>query len=224
MKTLRIIALSFAASALMIVSSNAFDVRIGASVGFAQIEADGSETLKTTSVVTTHSEQANAIIPSLFAEIGIWKGFGVGIDNISGSADLAGGKRNRVDVGTHSDAVVTTTNTADAEVDGIRTTYLVKTFQNGLIVKYGNSEADIITKETLATGTTYGNKSVDGTHYGIGYERLNDDNGLFFRTVYEHTDFDEIKLTGSADADDLTNIIKANVDVTMLRLSVGKKF
>ena len=223
MKTLRIIALSFAASALMIVSSNAFDFRIGASVGFAQIEADGSETLKTTSVVTTHSEQANAIIPSLFAEIGIWKGFGVGIDNISGSADLAGGKRNRVDVGTHSDAVVTTTNTADAEVDGIKTNYFVKTFNNGLILKYGSSEADVITKETLATGTAYGNKTVDGTHYGIGYERLNDDNGLFFRTVYEHTDFDEIKLTGSV-TETTANVIKANVDVTMLRLSVGKKF
>jgi len=223
MKTLRIIALSFAASALMIVSSNAFDFRIGASVGFAQIEADGSETLKTTSVVTTHSEQANAIIPSLFAEIGIWKGFGVGIDNISGSADLAGGKRNRVDVGTHSDAVVTTTNTADAEVDGIKTNYFVKTFNNGLILKYGTSTADVITKETLATGTAYGNKSVDGTHYGIGYERLNDDNGLFFRTVYEHTDFDEIKLTGSV-TETTANVIKANVDMTMLRLSVGKKF
>ena len=223
MKTLRIIALSFAASALMIVSSNAFDFRIGASVGFAQIEADGSETLKTTSVVTTHSEQANAIIPSLFAEIGIWKGFGVGIDNISGSADLAGGKRNRVDVGTHSDAVVTTTNTADAEVDGIKTNYFVKTFNNGLILKYGSSEADVITKETLATGTAYGNKTVDGTHYGIGYERLNDDNGLFFRTVYEHTDFDEIKLTGSV-TETTANVIKANVDMTMLRLSVGKKF
>ena len=223
MKTLRIIALSFAASALMIVSSNAFDFRIGASVGFAQIEADGSETLKTTSVVTTHSEQANAIIPSLFAEIGIWKGFGVGIDNISGSADLAGGKRNRVDVGTHSDAVVTTTNTADAEVDGIRTNYFVKTFNNGLILKYGTSTADVITKETLATGTAYGNKTVDGTHYGIGYERLNDDNGLFFRTVYEHTDFDEIKLTGSV-TETTANVIKANVDMTMLRLSVGKKF
>ena len=224
MKTLRIIALSFAASALMLVSSNALEFRIGASAGFAQIEADGSETLKTTSVVTTHSEAAVAVIPSLFAEVSLWRGFGVGIDSISGSADLANGKRNRVDVGTHSDAVVTTTNTADAEVDGIRTSYLVKTFQNGLIVKYGNSEADIITKETLATGTTYGNKSVDGTHYGIGYERLNEDNGLFLRTVYEHTDFDEVKLTGAADADGVSNIIKANVDVSMLKISVGKRF
>ena len=223
MKTLRIIALSFAASALMLVSSNAIDFRLGASVGFAQLEADGSETMKTNGVVTTHSEQANAIIPSLFAEIGIWKGFGVGIDNISGTADLTGGKRTRADVGTLNDGNVTETNIADAEVDGIRTTYLVKTFSNGLMLKYGNSEADVITKETLGTGTAYGNATVDGTHYGIGYERLNDENGLFLRTVYEHTDFDEIKLTGSV-TETTANVIKANVDVTMLRLSVGKKF
>ena len=223
MKTLRIIALSFAASALMLVSSNAIDFRLGASVGFAQLEADGSETQKTSGVIVTHSEQANAIIPSLFAEIGIWKGFGVGIDNISGTADLTGGKRTRADVGTLNDGNVTETNIADAEVDGIRTTYLVKTFSNGLMLKYGNSEADVITKETLGTGTAYGNATVDGNHYGIGYERLNEENGLFLRTVYEHTDFDEIKLTGSV-TETTANVIKANVDVTMLRLSVGKKF
>ena len=223
MKTLRIIALSFAASALMLVSSNAIDIRIGASVGFAQLEADGSETMKQNGVITTHSEQANAIIPSLFAEIGIWKGFGVGIDNISGTADLTGGKRTRIDIDSVADANVSVTNTADAEVDGIRTQYFVKTFSNGLILKYGTSEAEVITKEVLGTGTAYGNKTVDGTHYGIGYERLNDENGLFLRTVYEHTDFDEIKLTGSV-TETTANVIKANVDVTMLRLSVGKKF
>ena len=54
-------------------------------------------------------------------------------------------------------------------------------------------------------------------------ERLNDENGLFLRTVYEHTDFDEIKLTGSV-TETTANVIKANVDMTMLRLSVGKKF
>ena len=211
---------------LMVSPSVSKEFRIGASVGFAQLEASGSETLKDTSVITSHTEQANAVVPSSFAEFAADNGFGIGIDYISGSADLAGSNRTRnLDNPNDDDANDTGTNVANAEVDGIVTTYLIKSFDSGFLVKFGVAQADINTKETLGSGSTYGNKSVDGAHYGIGYD-INRDSGAFVRTSLEHTDFDEISLkSGVADATTGTfNNVKANVDVTMVKFSIGKKF
>ena len=213
--------------ALMVSPSVSKELRIGASVGFAQLEASGSEKLKDSSVITTHTEQANAVVPSLFAEIATDNGYGIGIDFITGSADLAGSKRTRINTndGPADSLNDANTNVANAEVDGIVTTYLIKSFDSGFLIKVGMASADINTTETLGTGSTYGNKSVDGAHYGIGYD-INRDSGTFVRTSLEHTDFDEITLkSGVADAVTGTfNNVKADVDVTMLKLSIGKKF
>ena len=230
MKTLRITLITVISSALMILSSNALEIRVGASAGFAHLESSGSETLKDSAVVTTHTEQANAIVPSLFAELSLDNGIGIGYDHITGSADLAGS--NQKDQKDNCAGVVascagndTGLNTANAEVDGISTLYLIKTFQNGLFIKAGMSSADVSTTEVLGTGTKYGNVSVDGSHYGVGFERTND-SGIFFRTAVEHTDFDELSLTGDAVGGTASsfNVVKATVDVTAAKFSVGKKF
>ena len=225
MNKLKILGIALISSVLMAVSSNAIEVRVGVSAGYAQLEAAGSETLKTTSVVTTHTEQANAMIPSVFAELAMDNGFGFGYDRISGSADLAGQaqKHTNVLMGIGNPDGDTGTQEAQATVDGVDTLYLIKTFQNGLLIKYGSSSADVITKETLATGAAYGNASMDGTMMGLGFEHTND-SGVFLRTSVEHIDFDDIKLTATADADGLSNVIKANVDVTLAKISLGKKF
>lgn len=223
MNKLRITFVTILASLLLTVSSFA-EIRVGVSAGFNMIEAAGNETLKDSSVVTTHTEHANAIVPSVFLELAMANGFGVGIDMITGAADLAGsGKtKNNNSNATSND---TGTNKADAEVDGITTAYLIKTFDSGLLVKIGISQADVNTKETLNTGTTYGNASVDGMHYGIGYE-LKRDSGLFFRTTAEVTDFDTINLTGTQAGATATafNKISADVDVLAAKLSIGKAF
>ena len=92
-------------------------------------------------------------------------------------------------------------------------------------MKLGMSSADINSKETLASGTTYGNSSVDGYHYGIGFQRTND-SGVFLRAAAEYTDFDSISLKGTQAGGTATsfNVIKADVDVVMAKFSVGKAF
>lgn len=226
MNKLRITFVTIFASLLLTVSSFA-EVRIGVSAGFNMIEAAGSETIKDSNAVTTHTEQANAIIPSIFLELAMANGLGVGLDMITGSADLAGSGRtsNKTAGGIAGEGNDVQTNTANAEVDGITTAYLIKTFGSGLFVKLGVSQADVNTKETLGTGTTYGNTSVDGMNYGIGYE-LKKDSGLFIRTAVEYTDFDSVNLTGSEVGGTASsfNRIKADVDVTTAKLSVGKAF
>ena len=217
------ISLAALITVLFAFNANAIEVRVGVSAAYAQLEASGTETLKDTSGVTSHTEQANAVIPSLFGEFAMDNGFGIGYDLISGSADLAGSVRSRTLDG--NDSQDSGTNKANAEVDGVSTLYLIKMFGNGLYIKAGLSEADVNTLETLSSGSTYGNKSVDGQMYGIGFERAND-SGIFIRAGVEYTDFDTLNLTsGVADAvTATTNTIKADVDVVMAKFSIGKSF
>jgi len=224
MNKVKITLLSIVASAFLTVTSFA-GVSIGVSAGLAGIEASGTETLKDSSVVSSHTEQANAIIPSVFFEIAHSNGLGLGMDIISGSADLAGSTHNKTLVANTSGANDTGEQDANAEVEGISTVYLIKSFESGLFMKLGMSTADINSKETLASGTTYGNASVDGYHYGIGFQRTND-NGVFVRAAAEYTDFDTIKLTGTQVGGTASsfNVINADVDVVMAKFSVGKAF
>ena len=207
-----------------LIAPSTADVRIGISAAVAQIEADGSEQVKDAGRLKKHSEQANAIIPSGFLELSHSSGFGIGIDLVTGSADLAAGNRERTMV-SEGGGEDSGTNKANAEVDGITSVYLIKTFDSGFFVKLGSASADVNTVETLNSGSTYKNASVDGTHYGAGFERVND-NGVFFRTALEHTDFDSLTLTGSqvGGTSGSFNKIKASVDVTTAKFSVGKKF
>ena len=221
---------ALAVAGLLTVATYASAERIiGITGTIAQIEATGTETLKDSANVTTHEEEANAIIPSLFLELATDGGFGLGVDMITGTADLSAGDRTTTKNGgacaASSPDCDTGINTADAEIDGVTTIYLIKSFSNGLLVKVGQSSADVNTKETLASGTKYGNTSVDGMQYGIGWGHTND-SGLFFRTTVEITDYDELSLTGdSAGADAASfNVVKANIDTTVAKISIGKAF
>ena len=226
MKKFKITLISILASAIMTVSSYSVDFKIGVSAGFAALEASGSETLKDSGTVTSHTEQANAIIPSIFLEVAMDNGFGVGIDSVTGSANLAGSNHESKTMVAKTDGASDTgQNVANAEVTSIRTAYLIKQFQNGFLIKIGQATADVNTLETLATGSTYGNKALDGSHFGIGFQQIRD-SGFFFRATAERTDFDTLNLTsGVADAvTATTNTIKADVDVVMAKFSIGKSF
>ena len=92
-------------------------------------------------------------------------------------------------------------------------------------MKAGISQADVNTKETLDSGTSYGNKSVDGKMFGAGIHKVND-SGIFFRAGVEYTDFDTINLTGSEVGGTALsfNKIKADVDMAAAKFSIGKAF
>ena len=225
MNKLKISIIALVASMFMTVTSFA-GVTVGLSAALAGIEASGTETLKDSSAIQSHTEQANAVIPSVFLELAHSNGFGIGVDVVTGTADLSGSNQSTTQIATgNTEGNDEGTNTANAEVDGIVTTYLIKSFDSGLFVKLGVASADVNTKEVLGTGTTYGNTSVDGAHYGIGFQRTND-SGLFIRAAAEYTDFDSLSLTGSQVGGTASsfNVIKADVDVAMAKFSIGKAF
>lgn len=224
MKILKITLVAVISSFLMVLPSSAVEKRIGVAVGFTSVQAEGTETLKDTGVKSDSDAGAHVAIPSIFAELAADNGFGLGIEHVPGSADINSKTRSRTldHAGLGNDSG---SNKASAEIDGLTSVYLIKTFQSGFFVKAGQTSTTVNTKEVLSTGSTYKNADVDGTVLGLGMHKTND-NGFFYRVSGEYTDYDSIKLTsGTADAaTGKVNTISANVDTVAFKVSIGKAF
>tara|TARA_B100001057_G_scaffold219065_1_gene219259 strand:- start:1296 stop:1961 length:666 start_codon:yes stop_codon:yes gene_type:complete len=221
MKLIKITLIAVISSVLMVLPSTAKEFRIGVAAGFTNVNADGTETMKDSAKKHKTEASENTIIPSIFAELAADNGFGLGLEHVPGTADINSSVRSRVD----DDAETSGGNKASAEIDGLTSIYLIKTFSNGLFVKAGQTSTTVNTKEVLNTGSKYGNDDIDGLVLGLGFNRTNDD-GFFFRLSGEYTDYDDIKLTSQTpDAVSGTrNTINASVDTVAFKLGVGKAF
>mgnify|MGYP006143313947 CR=1 FL=1 len=133
-------------------------------------------------------------------------------DDITGAADTSG-----YVAGAGTKGV---TNKVKLDFEDLNTTYLAFDITDNLYVKTGWVSVDVITKETLGTGSTYGNTSIDGTMIGIGWS-LNRDSGLFMRFEANHTEFDNAKVTAS-NTDNFVEL--KNLEGAMGKISVGKTF
>jgi len=98
-------------------------------------------------------------------------------------------------------------------------------FVDSVFVKGGVIEADVITKEKLASGSQYGNTTLSGQFIGLGVEK-NMDNGLFVRVEGNVTQYQDIKLTNQlTGTDENKNTIDiTNMDGATATLSIGKSF
>ena len=66
----------------------------------------------------------------------------------------------------------------------------------GLFLRAGTTEGDIVTNEVLFTGSSYANATLKGNFYGVGYER-NLDNGIFVRGMVAEYEFDSITIAAT---------------------------
>ena len=114
-----------------------------------------------------------------------------------------------------------TTNKVQVDLVNLAQLYLSYHTDN-FFLKAGVMSGDLQTDESLATGSKYGDATLEGTFVGAGIER---DFGtdMFVRSEVAFTQFDDIKLT--ATGTDNTNTI----DITGLgginaAVSVGKTF
>jgi hypothetical protein len=101
-------------------------------------------------------------------------------------------------------------------------TYYVSYHVNMFYIKAGLIEADLITNEKLDSGSAYGDASLEGTFYGVGFDK-NLSDGIFVRGELGQTDFDSIKLTSTGS--DNTNVIDiTGLSGTNLAISIGRSF
>lgn len=117
-----------------------------------------------------------------------------------------------------SDAITTTENRVQVDLQDLTTLYVALNVSENAYVKAGLMHIDVITNETLGTGGSYGNTSLDGTLIGFGYNK-DLANGLFIRGEGSYMNFDGASLTSG----DMTVTLK-NLDGVTGKISVGKSF
>ena len=97
--------------------------------------------------------------------------------------------------------------------------YVRLNLTDSLYVKAGATSVDIITNETLGTGSTYGNTSTDGTTVGVGMDHELY-NGVFLRAEANYMNLDGVKMTGSN-----SHIIEvSDMHGATGSISIGKSF
>jgi len=112
-------------------------------------------------------------------------------------------------------------NNVKANFEDLNTIYLTANITEWLYLKAGLVSVDAISKETLGTGSAYGNASLDGEMYGIGLNKSTDD-GMFFRVEANWMDIDGVTLTSTTNSD---NTVTLNgIDTVSARASIGKSF
>lgn len=192
---------------------------IGITGAMHSVDTSGQEKLRDSGKITTASRSEEAIVPEVFFEMIGDSGAAIGISYIP-IREL--GSKSRTDSNGGGDSG---TYTADAELDDVVQIYVDVPFSqygnNSIYAKVGVQHATVVTKETLNSGSTYGNDDITGLTLGIGTKAdLPYADGLFYKAEATYTDFiDGYHATSSAG-----NEITADLDSTAIKLSLGYKF
>ena len=210
----------FLVSSLFAFSVATADTRIGISGAFTALETSGTETRKANSTKSSKTIEEDVFVPSIFAEYVSDYGIALGVDYIPISAELGSG------TGADDDAETSGANKASAEITGHLTLYALVPMGDTFYLKAGYAMTSIDTTETLATGTAYGNETVNGYTVGAGLSQ-DTDNGGFWRieatySDYEDADFNGTLLTEASAS--VRNKVNAELEAVAVRFSIGKQF
>ena len=108
-----------------------------------------------------------------------------------------------------------------ADFSNFNTVYATLRITDWLYVKAGSIDVDVTTNESLETGSSYGDTSLDGSTIGAGIH-IAKDNGLFFRFEVNDQSFDGVTLTSTTNSDNKVTI--TDLDGTTAKMAIGKSF
>jgi hypothetical protein len=159
---------------------------------------------------------------SVFLEKTLGKYFLVGIDYVPAALETETSESIRNDITTGGASSFTAqTNKVQVDFEDLTTYYLgLNLGDSGAYAKVGIVKVDVITNESLGTGSTYGNTDLDGTLFGLGYHK-GFDNGFFVRGEGTYTEFDGASLTSSTSVNKIT---LNSLDGVTGKISIGKSF
>ena len=203
---------------------------VGVRISQANMDASGSHTTNSTTsgalggggAAVNSSGNADFMVASIFVEKDISLGamtMSLGVDVIPFTTEVE-----KLGGGDGFDATV--------EVGNLITAYIQPTFDLGdmsVFAKVGYSQADLDITNISRQATTAGSASTDGNTgkdlegmmYGAGIQKAVSHMGGdgFVRLEATVTDFDEITHTNSNG-----KVVKADAEMTMISLSIGKTF
>jgi hypothetical protein len=197
-------------------------LKVGVSGQMGAFAADATETEN--SQLSTRGEAAGVIgYGSIFAEKslpGQLNRLSVGVDYVPYALDSETSEDNRLDETTTTTGAAVT-NSVRLEFEHLLTAYLSLNVTENLYIKAGMTQVDVNTQESLGTGSAYGNTSLDGTVYGVGYN-YDSDNGMFFRVEGNVMEFDGASLTSTTNADN--SVTMSELNGVSGKVSIGKSF
>ena len=211
---------------MLVASSSQAEIRAGLSLSAGVFEVDGasekfsgSHSSGAGSTVTNKATQdAEALfgIGSIFLEKSFGK-FALGLDYVP-HALKSETTENLTDTTTSSAAG---TNNVQVDFENMMTLYGTIALNENVYAKAGYMQVDVITKEKLATGGSYGDTELDGYVLGLGYNR-DLDNNTFVRFEANYMEFDGATLTNSADT--AKSVTADGVSGYGAKISIGKSF
>ena len=205
---------------------------VGVTGSFAAVSGEGTEANKNGDADTSlrkANASNNVIVPSVFAEYTMDNGFTIGYDYTIGSADVNSSKITRTDVTADGNEAVQDDGdtTAQAEIENVMQIYAEIPLHAGLYAKGGYVQMDVNTLETstVSTRATYGNDTVNGMVYGLGYKNSFGTNG-FYKVEGTFTDMDSMTFQDSNTTSGTPggNKITADLDVTKATFAIGYNF
>lgn len=217
-------------------SSAEIGVNVGISGNTSVFQATGEET--TTDALASvpghsandvASEDATAVVgyTSYFIEktLGFLPGplgnLSLGYDYVSESMSSDQTENTRVDGKSNHETGTERANTVKVAFEDLTTIYLTANITDNLYAKYGWVDVDVITKESLATGSEYGNTDLSGTTYGLGYNKTFGSN-FFIRGEAMYMDLGGATLTSTTNTENSVKI--KDLTGATARFSVGKSF
>ena len=187
---------------------------------FSGNHASNASSTKVSKKTSAEGDDAETLfgLGSVFVEARLNDVIAVGIDYVPHGVDSETTENVQ---GSDAPGSARVTNKVDVSFDDYRTVYLLLTSEVGAYFKAGYTEIDVTTNENLGTGGAYGNTTLEGTIYGVGYNHeLND--GMFVRAEYNIMDFDDVTLKNTADSN--KSIKASDIEGYGARVSIGKSF
>ena len=209
-------------SALSFTKAFSFDLTFGVSGAIVDLQAEGSETeTGAVSAETTTDSVSNMFAAgSVFAEAKFDR-FAFGVDYIPMDADVSDATHTRTDTetsvtGTQAEVTTSRTQTAAAEISDHVTIYANYYVNDSVYLHLGYASVDVVTQESLDTGSKYGDASINGIQYGLGFQMTDN-----LRLEAAYTDYDTVSITSSEARTGVTvnNKVSADLDTTQLKLS-----
>ena len=202
-------------------SSAELGFNVGVSGNGGMYGASAKESNPTTSATTGQgTEYGAAVYGSIFAEATLGDRFILGVDYVPTALETETAETEK-SLKSNPASITYATNKIQIDFEHLTTFYAGIMITENFYAKVGIATVDVVTNESLGTGSSYGDTELDGTTFGLGYHNALD-NGLFVRFEGNYVDFGAASQTSSTNAD--RKISLTSLDGVTGKLSLGKTF
>jgi len=206
-------------SILTMLPAYSVGINVGISGSLAAFHATGED--NENGEISKEDAAGAAGYGSIFVEKTLGDRLAIGIDYVPTALESETSETVVEDLkGEDDGASSNQTNKVQVDFEDLTTLYLALNINENLYVKAGLVKVDVITNESLDTGSTYANTDMDGEVFGIGYN-TQFGNGIFARIEGNYMDFGSASVTGSNTEN---KISLNNLEGVSGKISIGKSF